>query len=517
MPLATAGLASKTVIAATWLLTWRLVTRSLGLLSTVLLARLLTPADFGLVAIATALGAAVDSLSQLGLQDALVRRVGEGRHLFDTAFTLQLGRAVVTTCVVAGIAPFAAEWFAEPRLEWILVVLAGCTLVGGFENIAIVEYRRAMRFSVQFKLLSLPRLVQVACTVTAAVLLQSYWALMIGIGVSRMLRTMLTYWVHPYRPRLRLAGWQELWGFSVWTWAASTVAVMWDRAETFVLGPWLGTANFGLYLISLEMATLPTSELVDPTADALFAGFAAAQTQGQPSTQHAPLVAATLMMAVTPLAIIISAEASDIVAVLLGPKWTQAAPLISILAWLTLFSPMSYVCNVVLIANNFVRRAFCVRVVAACIKLAAMFAALSLTQRLDVIAGLITAAVVLESSVYMIALKGTGGIQLRTMVGPVLRILVSGVLILGALWGCGLAWQTDSLSTGLALARGSAIGVTVVVAYGALVWAMWLACGKPDGPEARLLALAAGSIGSVVAVARRLRRVARVQSSAGAP
>ena len=441
----------------------------------------------------------------------------KGRHLFDTAFTLQLGRAVVTTCVVAGIAPFAAEWFAEPRLEWILVVLAGCTLVGGFENIAIVEYRRAMRFSVQFKLLSLPRLVQVACTVTAAVLLQSYWALMIGIGVSRMLRTMLTYWVHPYRPRLRLAGWQELWGFSVWTWAASTVAVMWDRAETFVLGPWLGTANFGLYLISLEMATLPTSELVDPTADALFAGFAAAQTQGQPSTQHAPLVAATLMMAVTPLAIIISAEASDIVAVLLGPKWTQAAPLISILAWLdTVFAdelcvqcgadreqlrPPGVLCPVGCSMHKAGRNV--------------RGAVPDATSRCH--CGTDHSSCGARVERIHDRAEGHRGIQLRTMVGPVLRILVSGVLILGALWGCGLAWQTDSLSTGLALARGSAIGVTVVVAYGALVWAMWLACGKPDGPEARLLALAAGSIGSVVAVARRLRRVARVQSSAGAP
>ena len=69
-----ASVTSRTLVGACWLITWRLVTRLLGLINTLVLARLLVPADFGLVAVATSFAAAVDSLSELGLLAALVRR-----------------------------------------------------------------------------------------------------------------------------------------------------------------------------------------------------------------------------------------------------------------------------------------------------------------------------------------------------------------------------------------------------------------------------------------------------------
>jgi lipopolysaccharide exporter len=71
---ADASHASKTITGAIWMMLWRVVTRFIGLGSTLILARVLVPADFGLVAMASTFVGAVDALSQLGLQDALVRR-----------------------------------------------------------------------------------------------------------------------------------------------------------------------------------------------------------------------------------------------------------------------------------------------------------------------------------------------------------------------------------------------------------------------------------------------------------
>src|SRR5580704_14856155 len=94
---------------------WRALTRVLGLASTLVLARVLVPADFGLLAMATSFAAGIEALSQLGLQDALVRHP-DGERLHDVAFTLQLARGLATGLVVALAAPLAAWWFAEPRL-----------------------------------------------------------------------------------------------------------------------------------------------------------------------------------------------------------------------------------------------------------------------------------------------------------------------------------------------------------------------------------------------------------------
>ncbi len=401
-------LASKTVIGAAWLLTWRMFSRSLGFVSTLILARVLVPGDFGIVAMATTFVAAVDTLSQIGVQDALVRHFGDDRKLFDTGFTLQVGRALVTSAIIAGAAPAASLWFHEPRLIPLLLVLAAASLVSGFENIGIVEFSRAMRFDVQFQLNALPRLLQVGVTITAALLLKSYWALLMGIVIAKVARTAMSYWVHPYRPWLKIAGWQELAGFSFWTWAAWIASLVWDRIDPFILGPVIGPARLGLYLLALELAVLPVSEFVEPAAYALFAGFAKAQKQGNSSIQHAPLVTAMLVICIAPFTITISCASGYVVAGLLGPKWAAASPLVAIMAWLCLFSPMSYVCNAVLVANNHVRRNFVGKVIVSAVKLAVLLIAVSYTRRLEFIAAAIVVCVTIEFLRLHAAPEGNG-------------------------------------------------------------------------------------------------------------
>ena len=147
-----------------------------------------------------------------------------------------------------------------------------------------------MQFGVQFQLLSLPRLIQVAATITFALVLRSYWALLAGMIVRAFARVTVSYMFHPHRPRFRLQGWRELAGFSFWTWATALAIMVWNRCDPFILGPALGPTNLGLYLLALELGTLPVTELIQPVADALFVGFASAQHDGVSSTRFAPLV-----------------------------------------------------------------------------------------------------------------------------------------------------------------------------------------------------------------------------------
>src|ERR1700693_4425582 len=140
------SLTRKTIVGAAWLLLWRIVTRSLGFVSTLILARLLLPSDFGLIAMATTFSYGIEAFSQLGLQEALIRRGGGGLDLHHTAFTMQVGRALTTGLMIAAAAPAAGWWFSEPRLVTVVLVLAAQTVLNGLENVGIVEYRRAMRF-----------------------------------------------------------------------------------------------------------------------------------------------------------------------------------------------------------------------------------------------------------------------------------------------------------------------------------------------------------------------------------
>lgn len=502
-PQATRSLSAQTAIGAAWLVGWRMVSRVLGLASTLILARLLAPNDFGVVAMAATFAGAVDALSELGLQDALVRRVSEGRELYNTAFTLQLGRALLTSLVIALAAPGASLWFNEPRLAPILFVLAAVSFMSGLENIGIIEFRRAMRFEMQVRLLVVPRLIGFAATISLAILLQNYWALIVGIAVSRVARTVMTYVVHPYRPSLGLAGWRELAGFSFWTWATCLAALVWERIDPFILGPLVGSAQLGVYLLALEIAILPISELVAPAADSLFAGFSAAQKRGQSSAHHAPLVIAVLIMCIMPLIITISCASGYVVAALLGPKWTDASALIAILAWLCLFNPVSYVCNAVLVSHNFVQRTFIARVIASAVKLAVLLVVTSQTSRLDIIAAAVTLCVSVECCAYLVLLNGIGMSALKTMAGSIGRTVMAGGGVVAILYEAGLAWNEVTLPSLLAFLQGAAIGALTLALYLALLTTIWFLCGRPVGAETRVVELSADHLRAALTRIRR--------------
>ncbi len=453
------------------------------------MARILVPTDFGVLAMATTFAAAIDALSQLGLQEALIRRREDDERLHDTAFTLQVGRSVITALAIVTCSPLAAVWFEEPRLTSILWVLAALSVVTGFRNIGIVAFRRDMNYNKQFLLLCVPRLIQVAVTIPIALMLHSYWALILGMAVSKMADLLMSYAVHPYRPSMSLKGWRELAAFSLWTWAASIASLIWNRCDPFIIGPAVGAAQLGIYLLASEIAILPVSELIAPATEVMFAGFAMAQKQGSDPVTLAVPVATTLLLMVMPLVIAVSCASGYIVAALLGPAWTAAQPLVANAAWLGVFSPYSYVCAAALVAANHVRYNFIVNSIASVIKLAGLVVAVSFTSNLLALMIVSVLIVGLEAAVFIIALVRSGDARAGDSAGAVLRIMISAIATLAVLLATGLPWRPVTAPAWQALGMGGVLGCGAISIFMALSYALWWAAGRPDGPEIRAAAL----------------------------
>jgi lipopolysaccharide exporter len=484
------SLTRKTIVGTAWLLLWRVVTRALGFVSTLVLARLLLASDFGLVAMATSFSLSIEAISQLGLQEALVRRREEGLDLHHTAFTMQVARALITGLIIAASAPAAGWWFADPRLVTVVLVLAGLTVMNGLENVGIVEYRRGMQFEMQFRLMSIPRLVGFVATIGCAMAWRSYWALLAGMLLGAAARVAMSYWLHPFRPRLALARWRELAGFSFWTWATAAASLVWDRCDPFVLGPAFGATKLGLYLLAMQMAVMPITELVAPAAEVLFAAFSRAQKDGDSSLHHAPEVAGMVLLGVAPVALSISAASGPFIEILLGPKWVEAWPIVAVLSWACVFSPYSYICSMALVANGYVRRNFVGNVVASAIKLAALLGTVSLTYDLIVIGAVSAACVAVESVAFLTLLAGTGSITLRSTMGGLARVIFAIGFVAAIVHWSGLGWRPGSGSTTDDLTRIFLTGGMSTALFGLAVLLLWQVAGRPDGAEKRLLRLA---------------------------
>ncbi len=479
-----------------------MTTRLLGLLNTIILVRILVPADFGLLALATGFAQSISQLSVLGTDEAVVREKAPTEEFYNSAFTMNVLRSLATAMIIAAAAWPAAVFFAEPRLFPILLVLAFGSLIGALQNIGVVDFQRDLTFDKEFVLLIVPRLATILLTTILALLLRSYWALVAGAVALQVLRTAMSYVMHPHRPRLTLRSWRGLVGFSSWSWSISMAQMVRDRVDGFVIARLLGSLSLGIYTIAVDVATIPTLELAGPLGRATYPGFAAARHTGLGIGEiYLRIVACTAVIAV-PAGFGISLVADPLVWLIFGPQWAAAGDIVRIVGIAGVGFVVGSITSSVLIAQGLYRKAFHVCLVSLALRVVAMLVLVRLF-------GLIGAA-----AAWAIAMSGENlfyaatalrhlQISIATMVRSVWRIFFATAVMVLILATSGLGWtRLDHGGAHAAelLTAGVAAGATAyVVALGAL----WELCGRPKGAEADMTELARRVMCRITNIMRR--------------
>jgi O-antigen/teichoic acid export membrane protein len=330
---------------AAWMVSMRLVMRGAGLINMAVLARLLVPEDFGLIAMASLFIGLIETFSEFNFDVALFRDQKAERAQYDTAWTLSIIRGLAAAMILVAIAGPAAAAFDEPRLETIIIVLAASTLLLGFQNIGVVDFRKTLNFRKDFVFLASEKLVAVVVSIALAFLFRNYWALVGGIVVSKIWRLGASYGMHPYRPRLSLAEWRELFAFTKWLLLQNMLFFLKTRIDRIVIGKVLGATTLGLYTIAFDFANLVTSELMAPIRRALLPGFARLAAERERTRAMFLEVFGLTLWLGAPIAIGIGLLALPLVRVLLGEGWLEAVPLIQVLiisGFITLLSSCSH-------------------------------------------------------------------------------------------------------------------------------------------------------------------------------
>jgi len=326
------GLGQRIATGATWIVLQRLAVRMIGLVSTIILARLLVPEDFGLIALATTLFAVLETLLELGFDLALIQRQTSDRSLYDTAWTLSIARGILTALLFVAAAYPLASFYGDPRLVPVVMWLAVIALFSGFQNIGIVEFRMELQFDREFRMLVWSKVAAFVVTIVLAWIWRDYRALVAGIITGKAVTLILSYTMHPYRPRFSLKGATPFLHFSKWLLLNNVVVLIRQRMDTFVVGKMAGPAGLGHYAVAYEISNLATTELIWPISRALFPGFA--KMEGNPARLADGFVSSLGIMFFlgAPIAVGIGLIAEHIVSIFLGAQWTPVIPLIQVLS-----------------------------------------------------------------------------------------------------------------------------------------------------------------------------------------
>jgi lipopolysaccharide exporter len=306
--------------------------RIIGVMSTLILARLLVPSDFGIVAAASLLIALVDVFFDMGVHIVLIQNRNASEDDFNTAWTLRVIQSIVVGCTVVALAGWAAGYFRNPLLVDVIQVMAVSIVIGGFENIAVVRFQKDMEFGRDFQFVFSKRIIGFAVTIIAAFQLQSYWALVLGTLAGRTAGVAISYLMCPTRPRFSLKKIRLLWSYSQWLLVNSVGSFSDQRMDKIYVGRVTGSAELGSYTLADEIAAMPSTELLAPIGRVLFPAFVAARESPAQFARAFLLALAVQAMIVIPAGAGLSLLAPEVVYFMLGEKWVSTIPLIRTLA-----------------------------------------------------------------------------------------------------------------------------------------------------------------------------------------
>jgi len=466
---------------AFWMVLFKLVERSLGLISMLILVRLLSPVDFGTVAMAMSFIVMAELLAAFGFDVALIQMQDTDEDHYHTAWTFNFLLGLTITILMLAAATGIASFYKHPEVFWVVCALSLGPLITGCENIGVVAFRKDMQFRREFVFQLSRKIIGFMVVVPLAYYLHSYWALVAGILSAKLAGTITSYLAHPFRPRFSLSKASGLMNFSKWLLMNNIVGFLKERSSDFFIGRMLGAAPLGLYNISYEVALMPTTELSAPINRALLPGFA--KIAKDPEAMRAAYANAIgmLVLLAVPAAAGIFAVAPFFVPVLLGTKWLASIPLMEILSFnggILMFH--SSICTV-LIANGHpdrVTRTNGLFVLLLFILLGLLIPAYGLNGAAFAALG----ASILTTPIYLAEIRRSLDVPVMQFVRVAARPITAAAVMAALVRWVLPDWTPEmNLVTSIGwLFGGVSIGV---LAYASVIMLLWQVTGRPAGAE----------------------------------
>ncbi|WP_372659076.1 lipopolysaccharide biosynthesis protein, partial [Hydrogenophaga sp.] len=317
---------------AFWTVGTRWAIKGIGFLNTVIMARLLMPADYGMVAMAMLVVGLIQAMMDFDASTALLRKGEVSKDEIDSAWTLKMLESLAVGLILLCISPLAAGYFEEPRVQTILWTLAVCVALTGMSNVGMTLAQRDFRFHIEFRLQVVSKTLSVLATIVSGYLLRDYRALVIGISTGYISNLVMSYVLHPYRPHWNTSKIGEIWAVTKWLMLAGIGSYLLRKSDELIAAR-LGTAgDFGLYNVGSDLGRLPIGELGPAMLRAFLPVLSSIQDDVQRTNAAVLKTLAAVNSITLPMGFGVAAIAVPLTELILGPQWTESARFVALFA-----------------------------------------------------------------------------------------------------------------------------------------------------------------------------------------
>jgi len=299
------------------------------LIATVVLARLLTPADFGLLTIVTTFSVLLMNVGLNGFTEAVLQRESVDHALASNLFWISAGVGLVLATAFAGLGPLLAGVYHEPRITAVAGLLALTILFTCLSVMHLALLKRAMRFTRVSANDLVARGVSVVVALVLAWMGWGYWALAAG-AVALSFSTLTGAWTLcrwiPGRPQ-RTPGTRAMVQFAMHTYARFMMGYGTANLDKVLVGWAFGATPLGFYRKAYDLSVLPTNHLSSPVTAVAVAALSRLNSDERQRRQHVLEVLSTIALVGMGVGGALTLVGPDLLRVLLGPGWDEAGRL----------------------------------------------------------------------------------------------------------------------------------------------------------------------------------------------
>jgi O-antigen/teichoic acid export membrane protein len=439
--------------------------QGLSVLRTFVLARLLTPEDFGVIGLTVLILFAGNILTELNIGSALIQKPNLSERFKHTAWSFSLLRGIILAAGLIGLSPCIAGMLNYPELERYLRIGSINFLLISIPTVPLSLLMRHLKYKKRVLLDIAREIVTVALSISLALWLRSAWALLLGLLAGQFIVAGGIWFISDYKPLwvFDRKSFAELWKFGIPLYISGLITYLVTRGDDLVVSKLRGISVLGQYQVVFNIAEMLTRGLSDVVARVVFPAYSIIAGEGRDLGDGFSKVWSVLVLLLLPICGIVVVFPSEIINILLGNQWLSAAPALTLLIVGESIRALCVPFGTIILASGNTANLSRIKIIEVIIFGTLIF---PLTVRWG-----IEGAAACLIIVYTFTLSGS--IYMANKVSRILRPLISGIgePLLGTIVIALLAGQIPNPNTWMTI---------VVVMIWTLIWGIYIALRHGD-------------------------------------
>ncbi len=328
------GYTTQAIRGISWIGAQRVTTRIVSFAKIAILARILTPAQFGVYGIAALALSFLDVLTETGVNVILVQEKDDIDRHISSAWIMSIARGILMSVAILIMAPFVAGFFQSPDSLFLLQLISIVPLLRGFINPSVVKFQRDLQFKKEFLYRSILFIIDAGTAVAVAFVTHQAASIVVGLIVGVVAEVVLSFAVAKPRPTLRFENQYlaKIFHRGKWVTLSGVFQYLFQNVDNIVVGRLLGTGPLGMYQLGYSISILPISEVTDVVSRVMFPVYTKITHDRERLKRAFFRTIASISFITIPLGAILFLFPEELITIAFGKQWVAVAPVLRILA-----------------------------------------------------------------------------------------------------------------------------------------------------------------------------------------